>query len=128
MGTSDREPYSRDEKSAARPIPTARISRPRSKRGVLAPWCAPLDEERAMKFRKRVSTLASMALVAPMIVASVATAELRPWDQEKVTAVRDAVRGLNRIPTVKPVEANTETVAGMLKRLRPFYEKDPISF
>ena len=139
-----------------------------------------------------------MALVAPVIVASVATAELLPWDQEKATAiagelppatralrdslrqkprptlgqagrrafwrlrdqlrsieatsrrlhnalpagegreetfpiyrrmittVRDAVRELNRIPTVKPVEANVETVAGVLKRLRPFYEKDPI--
>ncbi len=40
-----------------------------------------------MKFRKRVSILASMALVAPVIVASVATAELLPWDQEKVTAI-----------------------------------------
>jgi len=151
-----------------------------------------------MKIRKRVSILASMVLVAPVIVASVATAELLPWDQEKVTAiagelppatralrdslrqkprptlgqagrrafwrlrdqlrsieatsrrlhnallagegreetfpiyrrmittVRDAVRELNRIPTVKPVEANVETVAGVLKRLRPFYEKDPI--
>ena len=43
-----------------------------------------------------------------------------------ITTVRDAARELNRIPTQKPVEAHIETVAGVLKRLRPFYEKDPI--
>ncbi len=151
-----------------------------------------------MNARSRGSTQLSMALAAPVIVASVATAELLPWDQEKVTAiaaelppatralreslrrqpprtsgqagrrafwrlrdqlrsieatsrrlhnalvagegreetfpiyrrmittVRDAARELNRTPTVKPVEEHIETVAGVVKRLRPFYEKAPI--
>ena len=151
-----------------------------------------------MKARRRGSILASLALALSLIAAPVATAELQPWNQEKVTAiagelqpatralreslrrqppptlgqagkrafwrlrdqlrsiestsrrlhnallagegheesfpiyrrmitlVRDAARELNRIPTQKPVEEHIETVAGVLKRLRPFYEKDPI--
>ncbi len=151
-----------------------------------------------MRSGKKGSILASVALAAPMLAASVATAEPLPWDQEKVAAiaaelppatralraslrqkpprtlgqagrrafwrlrdqlrsiesssrrlhnallagegreetfpiyrrmivtVRDAARELNRIPTVKPVEEHIETVAGVLKRLRPFYEEDPI--
>ena len=151
-----------------------------------------------MKSRTRGSIQSCLALAFSLIAASVATAELLPWDQEKVTTiaaelppatralreslrrqpqptlgqagkrafwrlrdqlrsieatsrrlhdalqagegreetfpiyrrlittVRDAARELNRIPTVKPVEAHIETVAGLLKRLRSFYEKDPI--
>jgi hypothetical protein len=43
-----------------------------------------------------------------------------------IVTVRDAARELDRIPTVQPVEANIGVVAGVLKRLRPFYEKEPI--
>jgi hypothetical protein len=43
-----------------------------------------------------------------------------------ITTVRDAARELNRIPAQKPVEEHFETVAGVLKRIRPFYEKDPV--
>ena len=52
--------------------------------------------------------------------------ETFPIFRRMVVTVRDADRELSRIPTVKPVEANIEIVAGVLKRLRPFYEKDPI--
>ncbi len=151
-----------------------------------------------MRSRKRRTIPVSMALALSLIAALVATAELLPWDQEKVTAitaelppatralreslrrqppptlgqagkrafwrlrdqlrsiestsrrlhnaltagegreetfpiyrrmittVRDAARELNRIPTLTPVETHAETVAGVLKRLRPFYEEDPI--
>ena len=151
-----------------------------------------------MKTRNRGTIQASMALAISLIAASVATAELLPWDQEKVTAIaaelapatralreslrrqppptlgqagkrafwrlrdqlrsidstsrrlhnallagegheetfsiyrrlittaRGAARELNRMPILKPVEAHIETVAGLLKRLRPFYEEDPI--
>ena len=151
-----------------------------------------------MKSRSRASIQTSMALAVFLIAPSVATAELQPWDQEKVTeiaaelppatralreslrqkpplamsqasrrafwrlrdqlrsiettsrrlhnallagegreetfpiyrrmivTVRDAARELNRVPTVKPVEENVETVAFMLKRLRPFFEENPI--
>ncbi len=151
-----------------------------------------------MKSRSRASIQTAMALAVLLIAPSVATAELLPWDQEKVTAiaaeltpatgalrqslrqkppptlgqtgrrafwrlrdqlrsiettsrrlhnallagegreetfpiyrrmivtVRDAARELNRVPTVKPVEENVETVAFMLKRLRPFFEENPI--
>jgi len=40
--------------------------------------------------------------------------------------VRDVARGRNRIPILKPVEAHIEAVAGVLKRLRPFYEENPV--
>jgi hypothetical protein len=94
---------------------------------------------------------ACMALAVSLAAASFATAEPLPWDQEKVTeiaaelptrgrgarrdlpiyrrmitTVRDAARELNRIPAQKPVEEHFETVAGVLKRIRPFYEKDPV--
>ncbi len=52
--------------------------------------------------------------------------ETFPIYRRMIVTVRDAARELNRIPTVKPVEEHIETVAGALKRLRPFYEKDPI--
>lgn len=52
--------------------------------------------------------------------------ETFPIYRRMVTTVRDAARELNRIPILKPVEANIETVAGVLKRLRPFYEENPI--
>jgi hypothetical protein len=169
-----------------------------SKRGVSTPWSALIDEGKFMRSCKKGSFLASVALAAPVIAASLATAETLPWVQDKVTAiagelppatralreslrrtppptlgqagkrsfwrirdqlrsiestsgrlhnallagegreetlpiyrrmittVRDAARELNRIPILKPVEEHIETVAGVLKRLRPFYEKDPI--
>ncbi len=40
-----------------------------------------------MKTRNRGTIQASMALAISLIAASVATGELLPWDQEKVTAI-----------------------------------------
>jgi hypothetical protein len=52
--------------------------------------------------------------------------ETFPIYRRMIVTVRDAARELDRTPTVKPVEENIQVVAGILKRLRPFYEKDPI--
>ncbi len=52
--------------------------------------------------------------------------ETFPIYRRLLTTARDAARELNRMPVLKPLEAHIETVAGVLKRLRPFYEEDPI--
>jgi hypothetical protein len=49
-----------------------------------------------------------------------------PTYRRMIVLVRDAAREVERIPTVKPVDQNIQVVADILKRLRPFYETDPI--
>jgi hypothetical protein len=65
-------------------------------------------------------------LASPARQGSLGREETFPIYRRMIVTVRDAARELDRIPTVKPVEANIEVVAGILKRLRPFYEKEPI--
>lgn len=52
--------------------------------------------------------------------------ETFPTDRRMILTVRRADRELQRIPTVAPVEQNVQAVADILKRLRPYYETEPV--